>query len=132
MKINKSDLIKMIKEETAAVLSELRGAGRARTAGTKLARKKGFTRAGRGKAGRQRELYKQIGGDFVIGGKMKPKVATAMHQMKLGTVGYSIKMPKTFKGTAEPDGVYGQETIDATKAFQRSVELQPDGLWDVL
>ena len=72
-----------------------------------------------------------MGSDFA--GKGRQAIKT--HQAMLAMQGYGRMMPKSFSNPGgDPygetaDGIYGKETIEATKAFQKSVGLNPDGLY---
>ena len=50
-----------------------------------------------------------------------------VHLVQFALIDLGASMPRSTGGNFSPDGIYGQETVEAVKAFQRSKGLTDDG-----
>lgn len=51
----------------------------------------------------------------------------AVHLIQFALLDLGYAMPRSTGGNMSPDGIYGSETVEIVKAFQRSKRLNPDG-----
>lgn len=51
----------------------------------------------------------------------------AVHLIQFALLDLGHTMPRSTGGNFSPDGIYGEETVNVVKAFQRSKGLTPDG-----